>query len=317
MSSWQDLKERVSVSQVLELCGIDPPERIPGLIRCPFHDDDTPSLNVDETLWYCHGCGTGGDIFNFVQAMGSSPSHAAHLLERAFAGDLEGMPRLEAKVEPPPADFRDTYGNSLRYPLINERVAYQGESWYNLDRWLGEKWPTGLVTIKDLHRWGCRLDKWNLFIPHYAPTGELTGIKVRCMVPPNIGAKSAVKGSQFRQLYSVHQQPGWSLHDHVILCEGESDTWTMEKWTENEKQPIDVYGLPGVQSWPRHLQQLVGYKVVYLALDRDGAGKTAAYRITSTLIEMGLIVVPLGSAHAHGKDVTEAYAAGWRPTLAV
>ncbi|MGM0500982.1 MAG: DNA primase [Bacillota bacterium] len=35
---------------------------------CPFHDENTPSFNVssDQQLYYCFGCGVGGNIFNFI-----------------------------------------------------------------------------------------------------------------------------------------------------------------------------------------------------------------------------------------------------------
>ena len=34
---------------------------------CPFHQEKTPSFTVNEEgLWYCFGCGVGGDLFRFV-----------------------------------------------------------------------------------------------------------------------------------------------------------------------------------------------------------------------------------------------------------
>lgn len=34
---------------------------------CPFHDESTPSfsVNADDQLFYCHGCGEGGNVFDF------------------------------------------------------------------------------------------------------------------------------------------------------------------------------------------------------------------------------------------------------------
>lgn len=38
--------------------------------RCPFHEERTPSFSVNPTekLYYCFGCGAGGNLFGFVQA---------------------------------------------------------------------------------------------------------------------------------------------------------------------------------------------------------------------------------------------------------
>ena len=37
--------------------------------RCPFHEERTPSFSVDpvDKLYYCFGCGKGGDVVRFVQ----------------------------------------------------------------------------------------------------------------------------------------------------------------------------------------------------------------------------------------------------------
>ena len=37
--------------------------------RCPFHDERTPSFSVNpqEKLYYCFGCGRGGDVISFVR----------------------------------------------------------------------------------------------------------------------------------------------------------------------------------------------------------------------------------------------------------
>jgi hypothetical protein len=40
-----------------------------GKIRCPFHEDRTPSLHVyddPDRGWYCFGCGRGGSIYDLA-----------------------------------------------------------------------------------------------------------------------------------------------------------------------------------------------------------------------------------------------------------
>lgn len=64
-----DLKARVTVSAVVEDCGI----RLVGKGRekqapCPFHNERTPSFTVndDKGFYHCFGCGSHGDQLSFL-----------------------------------------------------------------------------------------------------------------------------------------------------------------------------------------------------------------------------------------------------------
>src|SRR6266516_2371917 len=58
-----DMVEVVSARTQLRRSGA----RYTGL--CPFHDEKTPSFSVNapDKLFYCFGCGKGGDIISFVR----------------------------------------------------------------------------------------------------------------------------------------------------------------------------------------------------------------------------------------------------------
>jgi DNA primase len=72
---------------------------------CPFHDDRSPSLNVDtnKKLFHCFGCGEGGDAFSFVQKIeGLDFSGALEYLADRYKVSLEVVeenPRAAADRE--------------------------------------------------------------------------------------------------------------------------------------------------------------------------------------------------------------------------
>jgi hypothetical protein len=71
-----------------------------GMARCPFHDDHTPSLKLNERYYYCFGCGATGDVVDLTaQLFGLQPYEAACKLAEDFdvniekpAGDYAGRP---------------------------------------------------------------------------------------------------------------------------------------------------------------------------------------------------------------------------------
>jgi DNA primase len=70
---------------------------------CPFHDEDSPSFSVEpqDKLYHCFGCGVGGDIFEFVmEKEGLNFSEAVEALADRYGVELQRDqedPRAEAR----------------------------------------------------------------------------------------------------------------------------------------------------------------------------------------------------------------------------
>ncbi len=76
-----------------------------GMARCPFHDDHSPSLKLDERF-YCFGCGASGDAIDFTaKYFGISLQSAAEKLCRDY-GLSSGDP-LQIQSRPNIRKFRE------------------------------------------------------------------------------------------------------------------------------------------------------------------------------------------------------------------
>ena len=70
--------------------------------RCPFHEERTPSFSVNPTekLFYCFGCGKGGDLITFVrETEGLDFAEAVETLAERYGVELEyeeSSPRADA-----------------------------------------------------------------------------------------------------------------------------------------------------------------------------------------------------------------------------
>jgi DNA primase len=62
---------------------------------CPFHSEKTPSFTVspDKQIFYCFGCGTGGNVFSFLMKQeGLSFPEAARVLGKRYGIDIPDRP---------------------------------------------------------------------------------------------------------------------------------------------------------------------------------------------------------------------------------
>ena len=68
-------------------------KRYKGL--CPFHKEKTPSFSVDADsgLYYCFGCGAGGDAIKlFMEQSGDDFPAAVEALARRYGGEHKNQP---------------------------------------------------------------------------------------------------------------------------------------------------------------------------------------------------------------------------------
>lgn len=80
--NFAQIKQTVTTWQAAETYGLSVNSR--GMCHCPFHNDHTPSMKVDETF-YCFGCGAVGDVITFTARLfGISAGSAARKLEVDF-----------------------------------------------------------------------------------------------------------------------------------------------------------------------------------------------------------------------------------------
>jgi DNA primase len=92
--SIQQVRERASIEQVIVEAGVQLKNAGGGRLKglCPFHDEKTPSFNVNPANGYymCFGCGESGNVISFVTKHDhmSFPEAVEHLARR-YGVDLQ------------------------------------------------------------------------------------------------------------------------------------------------------------------------------------------------------------------------------------
>jgi hypothetical protein len=92
---------------------------------CPFHAEKTPSfaVNEDKNVFYCFGCGFGGDVFTFIQQIKGVDfkTAARHLGMETYRPHPEDLRRKdEAKTI-----VQWAYGTSIRLRNILLEIGNQ------------------------------------------------------------------------------------------------------------------------------------------------------------------------------------------------
>jgi DNA primase len=63
------INKKLKITDVAKKYGLDTDKR--GKTTCPFHNDEEPSLilNDKKNIFHCFGCGAKGDLITFIRKM--------------------------------------------------------------------------------------------------------------------------------------------------------------------------------------------------------------------------------------------------------
>ena len=97
MDLFTQIKMGVSVKEAAEYYGLEVNRG--NMVCCPFHNDRTPSMKLNEDYFYCFGCGATGDVIDLAARLfGLSSSDAVKKLAADF-GITGQKPSILAKLQ--------------------------------------------------------------------------------------------------------------------------------------------------------------------------------------------------------------------------
>lgn len=152
MSIYQNIKGNITTRQAAERYGLQVARN--GMTRCPFHDDHTPSLKVDER-YHCFGCQADGDVIDFTAKLfGIGNYEAARKLATDFCLS-DAKPSVIAQLHNSPSDH-----TKRQKPQQDEAFCLSVLTDYErlLTQWKHEYAPTiESVPIDDRYAEACQM----------------------------------------------------------------------------------------------------------------------------------------------------------------
>ncbi len=287
---------------------------------CPFHNEKSPSFSVSggKQMYYCFGCGAGGNVFTFIMEYEnySFPEAVKLLADRAGVD----LPEIEYSDE-----VKKKEGKKAKLLEINKEAAryfyYQlrsgrGERGYRylLERQLDEetmkKFGLGFASVSSndliqyLHSKGYADDLileagvasfdeksglhdkfWNrVMFPIQDINHRVIGFGGRVMgdaKPKYLNSPETVIFDKSRNLYGLNFART-SRQNHIILCEGYMDVIAMHQSGFTQASLGTAFTIGQANLLKRYVKE------VLLAYDSDGAGTNAALRAIGILKEAGI-----------------------------
>ena len=289
---------------------------------CPFHDDHDPSLSIstDKQIFKCFVCGTGGNVFTFVQKIENisfleAVCKVAELIHYPLHMDTS---QFQPKVDQnqPLYDCVQSYIRFLTYELqsengesvkrylsqrkINEDIIKRFEIGYAPESSRSVKYlkakgfneqiltDTGLIRTHDLDTYAVFDNR--LMIPIHDENGNPVGFTARRLnedkdVAKYINTSETKIYHKGHLIFNYHRAKAFAKKNkRCILVEGAMDVIAFEKADIHES--IACLGTACTKEQITLLKRLnVPLVVCY---DGDKAGKAATYKFGKLAVDYGL-----------------------------
>ena len=321
---------------------------------CPFHDEKTPSFNVnpERAIYKCFGCGEGGNVFQFMMAMEriGFPEAVRLLAERT------GIELPEEK-KPEQGSERETVFHALRFAaryfyhlLTQEEAGAEGLVYfrergfsneiikkfglgYATDAWDGliQAAKEKQIKIETLEKAGLIIprrekkgyyDRYRgrIIFPIWSHVGKVLGFGGRILKPAEnapkyINSPETVVYHKSRVLYGLHQsKQAIRKQQEALLVEGYTDVLSLYQHGIE-----NIVATSGTALTPEQIKLLMRYtRQAVLVFDADSAGAGAAIRGIDLMLEQGMTVYGLSLPEGEDPDsfVKEKGASGFLDYLA-
>jgi DNA primase catalytic core len=320
------LKRETDLVALVQAAGVELRRHGANLVgRCPFHDDQGPSLVVTpaKQLWHCLGaCQAGGSVIDWVMRTDRvSFRHAAELLRvRLGAGDptspapavtlaplavkakeaeaIEDAALVREvldfyhetlKASPEAIDYLASRGLNSVALIDHFRLGYANRTLaYRLpakSRKAGADLRGRLTRLGLLRASGHEHFRGSVVVPILGERGQLVQMYGRKL------------GPKLREGTPLHcYLPGphaavWNVDalaasKEIILCEALFDAMTF--WVAGFPNVITSYGVSGFTEAHRAALRRYGTERVLVAYDADEAGDRAAEHVADALTAMGI-----------------------------
>jgi DNA primase len=304
---------------------------------CPFHDERTPSfsVNAENKLYHCFGCGESGDAIKFVQETdGLTFAETLELLAERYNVELK------REQEDPEAEQRRRRRDRLLSLVERATGYYERVLWespeaakaraYLAERGLGDEvlrtfrvgyapsaWDRLLMAAQregynreeleaaglgQRGRGGGFYDRFRarIMFPLADPRGKVLGFGARAMRdeqgPKYVNTSENELYHKGKQLFGIdHARGSAARAGRVVAVEGYTDVLALHQAGVTES--VAIMGTALTQEQMAELGRAAG--TVYLALDADRAGQEAMLRAARTAkerkLELLVVDMPEGS----------------------